>query len=216
MLGRQVGSSLLRLPRCTRLPIRPLPTQHSQLGLAIRAVAPGALRFYAQTTPSRPGRPKKAVGEPSRPVKRAVKRAAKSPKEGAAAKKVTARKEPAPKKKATKAKTATGRAKKKVPALSEEEKAKQAELLAKRKQRAAARLDKANTAELKKLALSPPHVGRHSANSLFRKEKLTGTGGQFKSSNAAERREAFADQVSKASQEWRNISTAELEVCAPH
>ena len=204
MLGRQVGTSLLRLPRCARLPIRSQPYQQLQHDLAVRSIAPSFYRAYAQITPSRPGRPKKAVGEPSRPVKRAVKRAAKSPKEDAATQKVKARRETAQKKK-----KAAAKPKKKT--LTEEQKARQAELKAKRKAKTAKDVQKANITELKKLALDPPVVNKYSAYILFIKDRLSG-GGEMKGLKHADINQAFKDRTKRITEEWRNLTPAELEV----
>ena len=73
MFGRQVSSSLLRLPIYARLPLR-TAASHSPRDLLSRALFNAFQRSYAT-----PSRPKKAVGEPSKPVKRSVKRAAKKP-----------------------------------------------------------------------------------------------------------------------------------------
>ena len=91
MFGRRVGSSLLRIQLNARLPLRPAPFQCQ--ASSINALA---CRYYAS-----PGRPRKTVGEPSRPVKRAVKKAAKSTEGGPAAKQVKAKKATAAAKKKT-------------------------------------------------------------------------------------------------------------------
>ena len=199
MLGRQVGTSLLRLPRVAHLPIRSLP----QYELAVRTLAPFAHRSYASITPSRPGRPKKAVGEPSRPVKRAVKRAAKSPKEDAATAKVKARKETAAKKKKATAKPtskakAPARPKKKVAkkVVSEEQKSKLAAKLVKRKEEKAVKVRQARITELKKIALDPPAVKNLNTWIVFSSERLTGqnmTGLKQDGINAA-----FAEQQKRS------------------
>ena len=68
MLSRKVGSSLVRLPVYARLPFRPTPFQCQD----------NTTILYSRRSYASPGRPRKTVGEPSRPVKRAVKRAAKT------------------------------------------------------------------------------------------------------------------------------------------
>lgn len=191
MLGRQVGTSLLRLPRCARLPIRSLQ-QHD---LAARPLAPSLHRFYADLAVRRPSRPKKAVGEPSRPVKRDVKRAAKSPKEDAATQKVKARKATAKKKVASPKKKE----------LTEEQKARQASRAAKRKER----LQKADIAELKKLALDAPRLRITNPWLQFIQEKLN-----LKEHMTSGQRvtESFSQRQKEIIQEYRNITPAEQEV----
>lgn len=205
MLGRQVGSSLLRLPRCTRLPIRSIPHPQYQYNLAIRTLSTSAHRYYAEVTPRRPGRPKKAVGEPSRPVKRAVKRAAKSPKEDAATEKTKARKETAQKKK-----TAAKKSPKKK-TLSEEEKAKKAERLVKQKANKAKKVEQANIDELKRIALDAPKFPHPpSTYALYLKDKLKGA--LMQTSDPEARNQSFGEQSRRISEEYRNITPAEKEV----
>ena len=82
MLGRQVTAALRRPLQARLRSIAAPPTQSS---LCIRTFS------YAPRLLTPAGRPKKAVGEPSRPVKRAVKAKAKEPastKIDAAAKKI--------------------------------------------------------------------------------------------------------------------------------
>lgn len=210
MLGRQVGTSLLRLPRCARLPVRSINNQQCHYDLAIRTIVPSAVRLYAQITPSRPGRPKKAVGEPSRPVKRAVKQAAKSPKEDAATQKVKENKKTVQQKK--KKKTTKSAAKPKKKTLTEDEKAKQAERLAKRKATKMKAVEAANVRELKKIALTPPHVGHHTVYSMWLKDKVNGE--KMRTSDFGERSRIFAEMQKQASAEFKQFTPAQLEVSA--
>lgn len=147
MLGRQVSNSLCRLSTHARLPWRSSPFQ-CQHDLSSLALLCSSHRFYAT-----PGRPRKAVGEPSKPVKRAVKRSAKSASspDSPAKEKVTAKKKAAEKKKP----------KPKARQLTPEQKAVQK--------------SKAQISELKKAALSPPSRTKMSAYLMFMKENLKDT-----------------------------------------
>lgn len=140
-------------------------------------------------------------------MKRAVKRAAKSPKEDAPAKQVRESKKAAqkkPKKSAGKA------APKKKKQLTEEQKAKKAETLAKRKARQAEKVKKANVAELKKIALKPPRIRKLTAYTMFVRENKAEYPGQ--GVGPAERNASFAQASRTVSEAYRNITPAELEV----
>lgn len=145
MLGRQVTAALRR-PLQARL--RSIAAPPTQSDLCIRTFS------YAPRLFNPAGRPKKAVGEPSRPVKRAVKAKAKKPastETDAAAAKI-AEKEKAAKKKAAELK------KKKKPAAVKKA------LTPEQVERKKAALQKAELKDLKKAALEPPvRNGKRSA-----------------------------------------------------
>lgn len=189
MLGRQVGSSLLRLPASARLALRPcIFSQHYDS--RSRVLALSALRSYAT-----PQKPRKAVGEPSRPVKRAVKRAAKSPSTGEAGEQL------AEKKKAARAKKPTGTTKKKAAP-----KAKKPAPPKKRVKRELTEEEKtkAEIKVLKKTALSPPPSGtRYTARTAFIAEETANTG---------EAREGQMVIFKNATARWNQLTPAELEV----
>jgi hypothetical protein len=145
MLGRQVTAALRRPLQARLRAIAPLPTES---GLCIRTFS-YAPRLLTPTA----GRPKKAVGEPSRPVKRAVKAKAKEPattETDAAAEKLAEKEKAAAKKAAELEKKNKAAAKK----LAEKEKAaaKKAAELEKKKKAAAKKLAEKDKAAKKKAA----------------------------------------------------------------
>jgi hypothetical protein len=199
MIGRQVTAALRR-PLQARL--RAIAAPPTQSNLCIRTFS------YAPRLLIPAGRPKKAVGEPSRPVKRAVKAKAKTPtatKTDAAAKKI------AEKEKAAELKKKTAAAKKVKPALTPEE-----------IERKKAALQKAEIKDLKKAALEPPAKkgSFHSAYHAFTKDK----GGELREGIASgDQSEGKATRANVTSQmtefsrgvaaAWKNVTPAELEVC---
>jgi hypothetical protein len=199
MLGRQVTAALRRPLQARLRAIAAPPTQSS---LCIRTFS------YAPRLFIPAGRPKKAVGEPSRPVKRAVKAKAKKPAStgtDAAAKKV-AENEKAAKKKAA----------------AEAKKAKPARVLTPEQvEKKKAALQKAEMKDLKKAALDPPaQRGVRTAWTAFTKEK----GGELRDRIASESesegkttgvtiRTQLGEQSKRLSAAWKNITPAELEVC---
>ena len=187
---------LLRLPINARLVLRPALSQ-CQHGFIPRLLVSSAQRYYAT-----PGRPRKAVGEPSRPVKRATKRAARSSDTGEAGRQVrekkqqgtTTRKTTA-KKSAAKKKAAPKKPVKKP--LTDRQKAVQT-----------ARVSRAKITELKKQALSPPKKGAHvTARLMLLREKAKSTRGSGSNHQAA-----FGQASREASQEFKQLTSAELEV----
>jgi hypothetical protein len=205
MLGRQITAALRR-PLQARL--RSIPAPSTQSGLCIRTFS------YAPRLLIPTGRPKKAVGEPSRPVKRAVKAKAKQPastETDAAAVKI-AEKEKAAKKKATALK------KKKKPAAAK--KLVKKALTPEQVERKKAALQKAELKDLKKAALEPPVTSKRSAWLVFLKEKSgelrEGIASESESEGKATMttiRTQMADYSRKASAAWKNVTPAELEVC---
>jgi len=208
MLGRQVTAALRRPLQARLRSVAAPPTQSS---LCIRTFS------YAPRLLSPVGRPKKAVGEPSRPVKRAVKAKAKKPaatETDAAAKKV-AEKEKAAKKKAAELKKKAAAKKKAKPALTPEQ-----------VERKKAALQRAEIKDLKKAALEPPvKSGVRSAWLVFSKEK----GGELRERIANESdsegrategktplatiKSQLAAHSKNVSAAWKNVTPAELEVC---
>ncbi len=189
MFGRQVVSRLARLPLYARLPFRP-----SQCPLEV--VSTIAQRSYAS-----PGRPRKTVGEPSRPVKRAVKRTAKATDGGPAKRQVKAKKDvAAAKKKTAKAAAPPASKKKRAPkAVTEEQKA-----------AAKAKIAKAKDADLKKATLKPPSNRAISAYNAFMAEKRKGApAGEMQGPDVSQKMSAMMKELAA---EWKSLSPAELEV----
>ena len=180
MLGRQVSNSLLRLPTYARLPLRPSPFQ-CQYDISSRAIFCSSQRFYAT-----PGRPRKAVGEPSKPVKRAVKRSAKS---------ASSADSPAKRKNLEAKKAAAKKKKEKKPV------ARKSRLTPEQQ---AVKKSKAEIKDLKKAALSPPPNATIIAWNVFIKDNLTTTSGSDENK--------LAVQVRDLSHRYKNMSAAELEV----
>lgn len=211
MLGRQVTAAFRR-PLHARLPITAAPQTPFNLCIRTFSHAPRLLESA--------GRPRKAVGEPSRPVKRAVKKTAKdsaTAKADAAAKKVADKekqrlaKEKALKKKASdreKAKT-----KKAADAKKAKELARTPEQIAKRRNA----LLNAETKALKKAALEPPFPKTHvSAYTVFTREKGKEN---FPAASSTDEPgvagvKARIAQVGKMNAAlWKDISPSDREVC---
>lgn len=185
-----LGRVLVRFP--ARLPRSLLQPKH---GLHPNSSITLPIRTYAT-----PGRPKSVVGEPSRPVKRNVKKSAAKPRDGSSA---------AEKKVASKKRTST-RAKtpEQIAALKQKQAAKK-EALAKRKaaQKAATKTsrEKEKLQELKKAALDPPKQ-RAAANAYitFFTEKARG--------HPASEGNKLPERAKEIAAEWKNISAADREV----
>lgn len=186
MLGRQVTAALRR-PLQARL--RTATSVHPEVSLCIRTFS------HAPRQLSPVGRPKKAVGEPSKPIKRAVKSTSKKPASkdtDAAAKKLAQKKKLAEKKAAAAAKAKAKRT------LTPEQL---------EKKKAAAK--KAENKELKKAALDPPNVPVASAYHVFIKEQS----GKLKEQSAnGNQKAAIAEFGKTVSAAWRSLSPGELEV----
>ncbi|CZT16636.1 uncharacterized protein RCC_02471 [Ramularia collo-cygni] len=192
-----IGRTMLRWPASTRV-----------LSTALPHTAPVSTRILAIRTYATPGRPKSVVGEPSRPVKRAVKRAAAKPADGtsAAEKKLAASKRKAA-------------AKKSQIVLTEEQKAEQKERLAKAqaamkerqtKQKADAkkRVEKDRAVVLKKLALDPPSRYKPSAYTCFTSEKIKASGSLTDEDG---RKHALGDRMRSVAAEWKALGPADIE-----
>lgn len=214
MLGRQVTAAFRR-PLHARLRITAAP--QTPFNLCIRTFS------YAPRLLESAGRPRKAVGEPSRPVKRAVKKAAKDPatvKADAAAKKVAAKeKQRLAKEKALKKKAADKeRAQKaKTKKAADAKKAKQLALKPEQVAKKRLALLNAENKELKKVALDPPFPKTHvSAYTVFTREKGKETFAAASSNGepgVAGIRARIA-QVGKLNAAlWKDISPSNREVC---
>lgn len=187
MFGRQVAVLLRARPSV-------LLCQHD---ISSRVLLAQPRRLYAT-----PGRPKKAVGEPSRTVKRAVKKTATKPAatEAPAKRKSVAKaagtKKPA--KKAAKKPAAKKKPAKKV--LTEEQ--------------AAARKERLATKEIKQLkiaALKPPKLERSNAWSELMREKAK-DGPFAKGVSASESKELLGQHSKNVAAAYKSLSPAELEV----
>ncbi|KAF2171170.1 hypothetical protein M409DRAFT_63548 [Zasmidium cellare ATCC 36951] len=181
-------------------------------------VATGPMVLFLRTYAT-PGRPKSVVGEPSKPVKRAVKKAASKPPTGdsAAEKVVEANKRNAAKK--------TTKAKKKELTPAQKERAEQRKLqkqerLAKDKEKEKARkaklkattkasAEKEEIKELKKAALQPPHVKNGSSYLIFNAERMKEH--NLSSGTIQDRREALGKAARDSSAQWKSLSPAERE-----
>lgn len=158
-----------------------------------------------------PGRPKKAVGEPTKTVKRAVKRVAsdKTAETAAAVKeKEKTKKAKANAKTAATAPKKTKANAKAAPTTTKKTKTKKV-FTPEQQEKLDKTLAQAVIKDLKKLVLSPPHSRPVATwvtfNGAKTKEHLKGeTGGDI--------RGKLAEAVKRASQEYKNLSTAELEV----
>lgn len=191
MFGRQVAAAL-RLP----LPARLTHTVRFQWqrDVCARSLFTSSRRLYAT-----PGRPRTAVGEPSKTIKRSVKKtASKTPKDGdsAAVKQVKEKKASAAKKK----KNAVAKPKKKAPKKLTEQ-----QVAAKK-----AKTQKDKIKALKAVALKPPRGARtKSAWMTFFSENMrnAGLGGAGPEMQARVR-----DHVKGLGEAYRALTPAEREV----
>jgi hypothetical protein len=191
MLGRQVTAALGR-PLQARLRTTADPQTHYNLAIRTFSHAPRLL------DPA--GRPRKAVGEPSRPVKRAVKKAAKkpaTPMDDAAVAAV------AEKKRLAKEKLAAAKLKQKKKDAAAVQKAKEAamtpEELAK-----------------KKAALQPPFPSRaNGAWNFFVREKGKDLKGSVDAPVGERRaiiRSNLAEHIKKLGAAWHELPASDIEV----
>lgn len=192
---------MLRWPASARLLSAPLPCALPTSSLVL------PIRTYAT-----PGRPKSVVGEPSRPVKRAVKRAAAKPADGTS---------PAEKKlAASKRKAAAARRR---PELTEEQKAAQQERLQnaraamkarqeRQKAKTKAQAEKLKTAELKTVALEPPPRAHGSGYTMYTSEKIKAMGPLGKGDTVANSRSALGARMKEVANNWKGLGPAEVEV----
>jgi hypothetical protein len=205
MLGRQVTVALRR-PLHARL--RTTAAPQTPFALAIRTFT------HAPTLLDTAGRPRKAVGEPSRPVKRAVKKAAKKP--------ATPEDEAllAEKKRVAKEKLAAARQKQKKLDAAEKKKAREAAMTPEQVERKRANLLKAEVNDLKKAALKPPFPPNVSAWTTFMSEKGKDLKASFDPSvktTQAVVESTMAEHTKRVSAAYKDLSAGELEVrCADH
>lgn len=177
------------------------------------------LIFTARRSYATPGRPKKAVGEPTRTVKRAVKRVASDkPKPKSAGVKEKEKEKAAAVKAKAKEKAAATKAKEKAAAAKAKEAAKAAAAAAKKtkakkdltpeqREKAEQKLAQAVITSLKKLALSPPVSRPLNAWTVFNGSKSKGI-----TLNGEDKAERIGQNTRQNAQEYKSLSAAELEV----
>jgi hypothetical protein len=224
MIGRQVTAALRR-PLQARLSTTAAPQPH--FNLVIRTFTHASRLLEGPT-----GRPRKAVGEPSRPVKRAVKAAAKkpaNPEKDAAAKKLAekqkaAGKKLAEKKLAEKQKLAKQRVADKARAIKEREQLKlekknaaAAARAAKRTPEQLARSEKRSlmndTRALKKAALQPPTLNvLNSAWGQFTIVRGKELSGLMKDQDRETKIKVFREHSKEVAAAYKELSSAEREV----
>jgi hypothetical protein len=208
MIGRQVTAALRR-PLHARLCTIAAPQPH--FNLVIRTFTHAARLLDGPT-----GRPRKAVGEPSRPVKRAVKSAAKkpaNPEKDAAAKKLAEKKKSAKQRVAdralaTKERRALKLQEKKAAAAAKEA-SKTPEQIAMKERRARM----ADNLALKKAALQPPSTRvKVSAYGQFTGEKGKDLSDLLKDSDKSTKPSIFTQHAKNVSAAYKELSPAEIEV----
>ncbi|TKA82157.1 hypothetical protein B0A55_02047 [Friedmanniomyces simplex] len=214
MFGRRVVVSL-RFPLQQRRLLTPYPPQTNA---ASRAVLCQPRRTYAT-----PGRPRNVVGEPSKPVKRAVKRAAAkatTSEDSPAKRKIEEKKEAAAKKPATAKKPAKPRkaaapgapAKKRAPrkkALTEEEQLAKETKLQLAKAAKAVRLGRQEMSSLKKAALKPPAIAISNAFLVFATERAKKSDSLRTKGDG--QRQRLSEQSRATGKAWQQCSPAEVE-----
>lgn len=193
MLGRQVTAALRR-PLQARL--RTTAAPQTPFALAIRTFT------YAPRLLDTAGRPRKAVGEPSRPVKRAVKKAAKKP--------ATPEEEAlvAEKKRIAKEKQRRRNA-------AEKKKAKEAAMTPEELEKVKAKLQRGEITDLKRAALKPPFPSQVNAYSVFLGEKGAELKTFFDPSTKISREEVksiMTKHAAKTSAAYKALSAGEMEV----
>jgi hypothetical protein len=208
MIGRQVTAALRR-PLHARLCTIAAPQPH--FNLVIRTFTHAARLLDGPT-----GRPRKAVGEPSRPVKRAVKSAAKkpaNPEKDAAAKKLAEKKKSAKQRVAdralaTKERRALKLQEKKAAAAAKEA-SKTPEQIAMKERRARM----ADNLALKKAALQPPSTRvKVSAYGQFTGEKGKDLSDLLKDSDKSTKPSIFSQHAKNVSAAFKELSPADIEV----
>jgi len=232
MFGRRVVVSL-RIPLQPRLLLTPFRRQPH--------AASCALLHQTQRTYATPGRPRKVVGEPSKPVKRAVKRAAakatdpdspvkeivKPRKRSPAAKPATAKKAAAASdeaatpdkavvkkapKTAKKAPKTAKRAPRTPKALTEEQQVAKTARLEKYKTNKALKLETAKIQSLKVLALKPPFPSRRSAYNVFLAEASKSDGGLRAKGSLQDKNKSLGEFAQATAAEWKQCTPAVIEV----
>ena len=203
MLGRQVTAALRR-PLHARLPTTAAPQAHFALAIRTFSHAPRLLDTA--------GRPRKAVGEPSRPVKRAVKKAAKKP---AAPTDEAAVALIAEKKRIAKEKLAAAHARQRKLAAAEKKKAQEAAMTPEELANKRAALAKAEVRDLKKAALDPPFPNSLNAYTAFMREKgktLKASYDPSTPTSQSEVRAKITEHSKKVATAYKELSAGELEV----
>jgi hypothetical protein len=201
MLGRQVTAALRR-PLQARL--RTTAAPQTPFALAIRTLS------YAPRLLDQAGRPRKTVGEPSRPVKRAVKKTAKKP---ATPEDVALVEE---KKRAAKEKLAAAKERQKKQGAAAKKQAREAAMTPEELERKKARLLRAEVKDLKTAALNPPFPTTLSSWTAFLREKGKELKEHFDPStktNVEEVKSAMGVHSAKVSAAYKQLSSGELEVC---
>lgn len=188
-----IGRALLRAR-----PLHPTTVLRFSQNGSVRLPIILAVRSYAT-----PGRPKKVVGEPSRPVKRAVKKAASKPATGdsAAEKLVKTKKTAATKKKAKKPVKV---------ALTPEQQAAAKEKAALKKERTKLSDAKKKLADARVEALKPPKKSRSSAYVVFFAEKMKSV--SLSGKTRSEMNDTMASGAREVAAQYKALSPAELEV----
>ncbi|KAK1811995.1 hypothetical protein LTR12_013611 [Friedmanniomyces endolithicus] len=231
MFGRRVVVSL-RIPLQPRLLLTPFRRQPH--------AASCALLHQTQRTYATPGRPRKVVGEPSKPVKRAVKRAAakatdpdspvkeivKPRKRSPAAKPATAKKAAAASdeaatpdkavvkkapKTAKKAPKTAKRAPRTPKALTEEQQVAKTARLENYKTNKALKLETAKIQSLKVLALKPPFPSRRSAYNVFLAEASKSDGGLRAKGSLQDKNKSLGEFAQATAAEWKQCTPAVIE-----
>ncbi|KAK0272751.1 hypothetical protein LTR35_012717 [Friedmanniomyces endolithicus] len=231
MFGRRVVVSL-RIPLQPRLLLTPFRRQPH--------AASCALLHQTQRTYATPGRPRKVVGEPSKPVKRAVKRAAakatgpdspvkqivKPRKRSPTAKPATAKKAAAASdeaatpdkaevkkapKTAKKAPKTAKRAPRKPKALTEEQQVAKTARLEKYKTNKALKLEMAKIQSLKVVALKPPFPSRRSAYNVFLAEASKSDGSLRAKGSLQDKNKSLGEFAQATAAEWKQCTPAVIE-----
>ncbi|KAK0868200.1 hypothetical protein LTS02_003721 [Friedmanniomyces endolithicus] len=224
MFGRRVVVSL-RIPLQPRLLLTPFRRQPH--------AASCALLHQTQRTYATPGRPRKVVGEPSKPVKRAVKRAAakatdpdspvkeivKPRKRSPAAKPATAKKAAAASDEAAtpdkavvkKAPKTAKRAPRTPKALTEEQQVAKTARLEKYKTNKALKLETAKIQSHKVLALKPPFPSRRSAYNVFLAEASKSDGGLRAKGSLQDKNKSLGEFAQATAAEWKQCTPAVIE-----
>ena len=200
MLGRQ-ATAALRRPLHARLPATAAP--QTPFALAIRTFT------HAPTLLDGAGRPRKAVGEPSRPVKRAVKKTAKKPPTPEEEAKLAERKRVA------KEKLAAAKQRQRKQDAAEKKKAKEAALTPEELEKRKARVQKGLIRDLRKTALAPPFPTTFSAWSAFVREKGQDLKASFDPSTKFDNeavRSTLTAHTRKVAAAYKELSAGELEV----
>ena len=186
---------LLRFPARSRVPHVLLPAPRDRAAAAaVRLPLALPIRTYAT-----PGRPKSVVGEPSRPVKRAVKKAAAKPADGTSA----AEKKIAAKKRSPRALTPEEAEKRQ--AAAEKKAARDAARKQKASLRKASDKKKTKLEDLKTAALpdAPKKAQYSSAYQVYWSESAKATSGS---------EEKVTVKVKDAAAKWKEMSPADIEV----